>query len=135
MSLIVDEKAELVKTAGSAMTKSAPRLGAGLIEAYHGSSKGRLTNDTPMDNLERAPQLLTDDGIHEFQEIWRKAFKEDISEADARARAHELFELYTVLARALPSELSSNQTQKLNPLGNFEAPESDSRNPSDERQK
>ena len=41
ISLIVDEKAELVKTAGSAMTKSAPRLGAGLIEAYHGSSKGR----------------------------------------------------------------------------------------------
>ena len=47
---------------------------------------------------------LTDEEIREFQEIWKRTFNEDIAIGDARHCASQLIELYTQLAKPLPSE-------------------------------
>jgi hypothetical protein len=47
---------------------------------------------------------LTDEELQEFQEIWKRNFKEEISLGDARHCASQLIELYTQLAKPLPSE-------------------------------
>ena len=61
---------------------------------------------------------LSDEDIAEFQEIYRRAFNEDLSAGEARIMAGNLLELYSVLARPLPSELGSNQTQSPDPPEN-----------------
>lgn len=40
---------------------------------------------------------LTDDDIREFQEIWKKEFKEEISFEQARREAALVLELYSIL--------------------------------------
>jgi hypothetical protein len=50
---------------------------------------------------------LTDEELHEFQAIWKRTFKEDLSLGDARQCASQLIELYTQLAKPLPSERGS----------------------------
>ena len=48
---------------------------------------------------------LNDEDVCEFQEIYRKAFHEDLSEGEARIMAQNLINLYLVLSRPLPSEV------------------------------
>jgi hypothetical protein len=50
---------------------------------------------------------LNDEDVREFQEIWKRTFKEDIALGDARHCASQLIELYTQLAKPLPSERRS----------------------------
>jgi hypothetical protein len=50
---------------------------------------------------------LTDEELQEFQAIWKQTFKEDLSLGDARHCASQLIELYTQLAKPLPSERAS----------------------------
>src|SRR5262245_32741445 len=52
---------------------------------------------------------LTDQDIQEFGDIWKRAFKEDLSRTDARHHASQLLELFALLAKALPSESQSRQ--------------------------
>ncbi len=50
---------------------------------------------------------LTDEDLQEFSQIWSEEFHETISIAEAREHASALLELYSVLARPTPPELSS----------------------------
>jgi len=42
---------------------------------------------------------LTSEDLREFQEIWRRAFKEELTLGQARSHASKLIELYAMLAR------------------------------------
>jgi hypothetical protein len=68
---------------------------------------------------------LSDEDIAEFQEVWKRAFGEDLDAGEARNIAHNLLELYAALARPLPSELASRFKQ---PPKEPDNPEFDSRN-------
>jgi hypothetical protein len=52
---------------------------------------------------------LTDQDLKEFCQIWKEEFDEEISIEEARQHASSLLELYSVLARPLPSELASEE--------------------------
>jgi hypothetical protein len=41
----------------------------------------------------------TNDHLASFRESWKKEFGEEISEADAKIRMNELFELYQLIAK------------------------------------
>ena len=42
---------------------------------------------------------LTDDDIREFQMIWSKEVKEELSLEEARSRANEIIEFYMIMAQ------------------------------------
>jgi hypothetical protein len=44
---------------------------------------------------------LTEEDVREFQELWQVEFGETITADQARQRAFELLELYTLLARRI----------------------------------
>ena len=50
---------------------------------------------------------LTEDDIREFRAIWLAEFEEDLTEVEARVRAHSLLELYACLAEPLPVQSPS----------------------------
>ncbi len=45
---------------------------------------------------------ISDDQIDEFMRSWEIAFNERLTRADARTKATELLELFSLLARKLP---------------------------------
>ncbi len=47
---------------------------------------------------------LHEDDFREFAQIWSEEFREALSIEEARYHASMLLELYSVLARSLPSE-------------------------------
>ena len=47
---------------------------------------------------------VPNDRIDEFIVLWEQAFGERITRDDARARAHQLVELYRMISRDLPPE-------------------------------
>ncbi len=49
---------------------------------------------------------VVDEDVVEFMRLWKEEFKETISEADARHCASQVLELYAMLAKPLPGELS-----------------------------
>lgn len=61
------------------------------------------------DKKESFSDRLTDEDIREFQDIWKRTFKEKISDGDARFTARRLLHLYAMLARPLPSELTEKE--------------------------
>jgi hypothetical protein len=48
---------------------------------------------------------LDEKEIDEFRILWKRTFNEVLSKNEARTRAQRLIEVYTRLARPLPSEL------------------------------
>jgi hypothetical protein len=48
--------------------------------------------------------LLPPQAIDEFQQLWQEQYGVEISREEATARAHQLFALFQLLARPLPSE-------------------------------
>ena len=59
---------------------------------------------------------LTEEDLREFSRLWREEFHEEITPEDARAVASSLVELYWVLARPLPTETGSTDTNEVLPL-------------------
>jgi hypothetical protein len=47
---------------------------------------------------------LDERDIREFTEIWKQEFNEDLSPDEARHNASQLLELFSLLAKPLPSE-------------------------------
>ncbi len=54
---------------------------------------------------------LGDQDIREFAEIWKQEFNEELAPDEARHHASQLLELYSLLAKPLPSEISSDDTR------------------------
>ena len=59
---------------------------------------------------------LTEDDLKEFACIWAAEFHEDITLDMARQVASSLLELYSVLARPLPSETKPAPNHEILPL-------------------
>ena len=55
----------------------------------------------------KSPDGLTDAAVREFQKLWRREFKEKLLDAEARAQATKLLELYRVLYSPTPQELEA----------------------------
>jgi hypothetical protein len=51
-----------------------------------------------------APMDLDERDVREFAEIWKKEFKEDLTLEEARRNGSQLVELFSLLAKPLPSE-------------------------------
>lgn len=54
---------------------------------------------------------LDDHDIREFTALWKEEFNETLTPDEARHYASQLLELYSLLAKPLPSEMSSHDAE------------------------